>query len=483
MNLPPTIPLDDLELELAQRKLSTFVKQAWHTIEPDTELVWNWHHDAICEYLTAVCEGEIRNLLVTVPPRHTKSTITSIMLAPWVWIHNAAKQFLYASHDHTLSIEHSVKCRRVIESPWYSARWGNRCKLAEDQNEKRKCKTAAGGGRTAASVGGSVTGKGGDIVIVDDPHKVEDADAAILTSLKSACAWFDGTLSTRLNDPQTSCKIVIMQRIHQGDLAGHVLGKGGWAHLNLPTEAEQRTVVAMPRSEDVVREEGALLWPGRFGAPEVAQARIDLGSWKFAAQHQQRPAPAGGGILKRSWWRFYKLGAMPPEWFARLKRVTQSWDTGCKQREQNDPSVCLTGGEGHNGFYITDLWKGRVPFPDLVRVCKAQYLKHNPHAVLVEDASSGISLVQSLQADTTIPVLPIGVDRDKVARAHAVSPTIEAGNVWLPEDAPWLADFLDECDNFPNVVHDDQVDALTQLLSYFLGFTKNVLAEPQLVVL
>lgn len=482
MSVPP-IPLEDLETRLAELRLSAFVKQAWHIVEPDKELSWNWHHDAICEYLEAVCRGEIRNLLVTVPPRHTKSTVTSIMLPPWAWAHNAAIQFLYASHDGTLSIEHSVKCRRIVESPWYAARWGHRCSLAADQNEKKKFETAARGLRTAASVGGSITGKGGDIVIVDDPHKVEDADAAVLTSLKSACAWFDGTLSTRLNDPKTSCKIIIMQRIHQADLAGHVLGKGGWEHLNLPTEAEGRTVVSMPHSDDIVREDGSLLWKDRFGPEEVAQARTDLGSYGYASQHQQRPAPRSGGILKRSWWRFYKLGAMPPEWFDRLTRVTQSWDTGFKEKEVNDPSCCITGAQGHNGIYLLDLWLDRVGFPELLRAAKAQYNKHKPHAVIVEDKASGISLVQSLKADTTMPVLPIGVDRDKVARAHAVSPTIEAGNIWLPEDAPWLADFLDETADFPNVAHDDQVDALTQLLCYLLGFTKNVLAEPQLLVL
>lgn len=470
--------IEAYRITLAQKSLADFVKQSWPIFEPEKPLQWSWHHDAICDHLEAVAAGDIRRLLITVPPRHTKSSIGSIAFPAWVWATNPSKQFLYASHDGTLALEHSVKCRRVVESDWYQHRWGHLCQLAEDQNQKTKYETTSGGARIGTSVGGSVTGKGGDIVVVDDPHQAEDADSAALTKMKAAVDWFNGTLSTRLNHPKESAIVIIMQRIHGADLGQEVIAQGKYTHINLPTTAEEKTTITMPRSKkEIIRKEGDLLWPDRFDAEAVEDIKIRLGSWKYAAQYQQRPAPRTGGIFKRAWWKYYKL--LP----RKVLRKVQSWDTAGKDKQENDYSACLTGAECQNGFYLTDLWMERVQYPELLVAAEAQYAKHNPNVVTIEDKSSGISLIQSLQRNTTLPIFPVQVDKDKVARANAVSPTVEASNVFLPANAPWVADFVDRMANFPNIPFDDDVDAFTQMMAYFLGFVKNKVAEPRMTIL
>lgn len=488
MDHPPTTTGTDLteptdlpeaaecaQRELAERHLADFVQQAWHVIEPGKVLKWNWHHDVICEHLEAVVAGDIRDLAITVPPRHTKSTITSICLLPWIWARAPHVQAIYASYAASLAETHSVKTRRILVSPWYQRCWGHMFQLRDDQNQKRRFENTEAGHRIATSVGGSATGEDGDLIIVDDPHNVKDHSS--LLKLETARDWWDHVMSSRRNDPHNSGRIVIMQRIHEGDLAGHVTKDGQYTHLNLPSIAEKNITVSYPVSGKThERTEGDLLWSDHYTADVIKQAKKDLGSWQFSAQHQQRPTPMGGGIFKRKWWRTYR--ELPKD----LKRPYQSWDTGFKDGQENDYSVCVTMAENSTGYYVLNVWRGRVEYPELMKTAKAQYARCDPKParVLVEDKASGQSLTQSLKAETKMPILAVQVDRDKVARAHAISPTVEAGNVWLPEDAPWLADFLDEFDRFPKVVHDDQVDAFTQVLSYMLDFVKNKLAVPRI---
>jgi predicted phage terminase large subunit-like protein len=447
------------EVSEAEHSLREYVKQSWHIVEPATEYLANWHIDAICEHLEAVTRSEIRNLLITMPPRCAKSLCVAVFWPTWVWITQPSWRWLFASYAGPLSIRDSLKCRRIITSHWYQDRWGDRFILTGDQNAKIRFENNQTGYRLATSVGGAVTGEGGHVVICDDPHKAEDAHRD--TTRESVLVWWDETMSTRLNDPKTGCKVIVQQRLHQEDLAGHVLQQGGYEHLNLPMRYEPTTYVSALGWSDPRTKDGELLWPERFGEKEVAALETILGTYGAAGQLQQRPAPLGGGMVKIEWFKRY---GVPP---AKFTRIVQSWDTANKAKELNDPWACTTWGETENGYYVLDCFTRRMEYPEGKRTVINLAEKWKPSAIIIEDKSSGMSLLQDLKRDTKLPVLPIEPEADKVTRMAVESPTIESGRVWLPETAPWLFDFETEMSSFPNAAHDDIVDSVSQALKWF----------------
>ena len=261
-----------IDREEATRHLREFVRQAWPVPEPTTAYVHGWPLDAICEHLEAITSGQIRNLLITVPPRHMKSLAVSVFWPSWEWIRWPGRRWLFARYAATLSIRDSLQCRRLIQSLWYQRGWGDRFLLTGDQNEKRRFENDRGGSRIASSVGGSNTGEGGDRVVVDDPHNVNEAESAPVR--QAVINWWDTVMSTRLNDPKTGAKVIVMQRVHQRDLGGHVLEQGGYEHLCLPAEYEgnrRKTVIGW---SDPRQQIGELLWPERFGKPVPQVIRV-----------------------------------------------------------------------------------------------------------------------------------------------------------------------------------------------------------------
>jgi hypothetical protein len=309
---------DEIDREMATRSLGEFVRQAWPVVEPSTPFVPGFHIDAIIEHLEAVTRGQIRNLLINVPPRHMKSLLVSVFWPAWEWIRWPERRWLYSSYAASLSIRDSIKCRRLIESPWYQTRWGDRFTLTSDQNTKMRFDNGRSGYRIATSVGGTATGEGGDRVVCDDPHNVGEVESDSVR--KGALEWWDVVMSTRVNDPKTSAKTVVMQRCHQLDLSGHLLEQGGYEHLCLPAEYEGPSRATSIGWCDPRTQQGELLWPDRFGPDEIASLKVSLGSYATAGQLQQRPSPAGGGMLKRHWFRFWaaagsqssaSLGAVP----------------------------------------------------------------------------------------------------------------------------------------------------------------------------
>lgn len=224
--------LAEIDQERASRSLREFVRQAFAIIEPSTPFVPGWHIDAIIEHLEGITFGHIRNLLINVPPRHMKSLLVSVLWPAWEWIRFPERRFLYSSYAAQLSIRDSVKCRRLIESPWYQERWGDHYALTGDQNTKGRFENDRSGYRLSTSVGGAATGEGGDRVVCDDPHNVQEAESDSVR--KGTTDWWDVVMSTRVNDPRSAAKVVVMQRCHQRDLSGHLLEQGGWEHLRLP---------------------------------------------------------------------------------------------------------------------------------------------------------------------------------------------------------------------------------------------------------
>ena len=303
---------EEIDCEFATRSLRQFVRQAWAGVEPSTPFVPGWHIDAIVEHLEAVTRGQIRNLLINVPPRHMKSLLVSVFWPAWEWTRWPERRWLYSSYGAQLSIRDSVQCRRLIESPWYQARWGDRFALTSDQNTKGRFDNDRSGYRLSTSVGGAVTGEGGDRIVCDDPNNVNEVESDSVR--KATNDWFDVVMSTRVNDPKTAGKVVVMQRCHQQDLSGHLLEQGDWEHLCLPAEYEGPPCVTSIGWGDPRLEHGELLWPERFGAQEIESLKRSLGSYAAAGQLQQRPSPAGGGLLKRHWFRFWQLpeANLPP---------------------------------------------------------------------------------------------------------------------------------------------------------------------------
>jgi hypothetical protein len=303
--------LETVETELAERNLYEFVCQAWPQVDPDP-FVPGWHLEAICDHLAAVTAGRIRNLVINIPPRSAKSTIASVMWPAWVWIHKPAARWLCSSYAQNLAIRDSVKCRRLISSAWYQSRWGDRFRMMEDQNAKIQFDNSAGGYRLSTSVGGQVTGSGGDVLLCDDPHNVMAAESDVQRG--EVLNWWDAAMSTRGNNPQTVARVIIAQRVHEEDLCGHVIAKGTYDHLCLPARYEpdhpykSKTALGFvdPRTRD-----GELLDPGRFGDVEIERLMADLTPLRAAGQLQQRPAPRSGAIFQREWLTL--VDAMPLE--------------------------------------------------------------------------------------------------------------------------------------------------------------------------
>jgi predicted phage terminase large subunit-like protein len=473
---------DEIDAELATRSLGQFVRQAWGVVEPSTVFMPGWHIDAIVEHLEAVSRGQIRNLLINVPPRHMKSLLVAVFWPAWEWIRWPERRWLFSSYGAQLSIRDSVKCRRLIESPWYQPRWGHLFALTSDQNTKGRFDNDRSGYRFSTSVGGAVTGEGGDRIVCDDPNNVNEVESDSVR--KATNDWFDIVMSTRANDPKTVGKVVVMQRCHQQDLGGHLLEQGGWEHLCLPAEFEESGRVTSIGWSDPRKTHGELLWPERFGLPELDSLKRSLGSYGTAGQLQQRPSPAGGGLLKRHWFRYWQpRGANLPPVSVRLPDGTvtliaavevprlvdeqiQSWDCAFKDLDTSDYVVGQAWARLGAAFFLGDQIRARMDCPTTVKAVR-ELTERFPGtlAKLIEDKANGSAVIQMLAKD--IPgLLPVTPQGGKIARAQAVSPLIEAGNVYLPHPlyASWVNDLIEECAAFPNGAHDDQVDAMTQAL-------------------
>jgi predicted phage terminase large subunit-like protein len=473
---------DEIDRELASRGLREFVRQAWPVVEPSTSFVHGRHIDAIIEHLEAVSRGQIRNLLINVPPRHMKSLLVSVFWPAWEWITWPERRWLYSSYGAQLSIRDSIKCRRLIESSWYQARWADRFALTSDQNTKGRFDNNRSGYRLSTSVGGAATGEGGDRIVCDDPHNVQEAESDAVR--KATLDWFDVVMSTRVNDPKTAAKVVVMQRCHQQDLSGHLIEQGGWEHLCLPAEFEGAGCATSIGWSDPRTEHGELLWPDRFGPKEIADLKISLGSYAAAGQLQQRPSPSGGGLFRRHWFRYWQpRGAdLPPvvvrlpdgtprsiiaiEMPWRVEEQIQSWDCAFKDKETSDYVVGQAWGRVGSIYFLGDQIRGRMDFPTTLNAIRELSQRFpGTLAKLIEDKANGSAVIQMLFRE--IPgILPVNPEGGKIARAAAVSPLIEAGNVYVPHPlyAPWVDDFIEECAAFPNGAHDDQVDAMTQAL-------------------
>jgi predicted phage terminase large subunit-like protein len=446
--------------EVCPKSLAAFVKLAWPVIEPGQEYIHGRHVDVMCEHLEAVSHGQIRKLIINIPPGCMKSSLVGVFWPMWEWgpLNRPATRFVGVSHEQNLGIRDNLKCRRLATSTWYQRRWGDRVQLSKDQNEKLNFENLQTGFRLV-STPSNITGRRGDRVIVDDPISVANANSQ--AEREKVNTWARESLPSRLNNPDSSAIVIVMQRVHENDMSGLLLADDfGFEHLCLPMRYETNRIYSTSLGKvDWRTEEGQLLFPERFPLEVVDNLEKTMGSYATAGQHQQRPAPREGGIFKKNWWQYFKIRPQ-------IKRIIQSWDTAFKTKQENDYSVCTTWAECENGYYLLDRYKDKIEYPELKRAAINLAATHKPHAVLVEDKASGQTLIQELKRDTNLPIIPIKVDSDKISRAYAVTPLIESGRVFLPEAAEWLVDYLEAMGNFPNGAHDDDVDSTTQAINY-----------------
>lgn len=391
-------------------------------------------------------------LLVELPPRHGKSELISHYTPAWFLGLWPEKWVILATYESDFAAHWGRRVRNLIEEkPEIGV------KIRSDSSAAHRWETTEGGGMITAGFGGPIMGRGGNLLIVDDPFK-NWQEAQSPTYRRRVVEWFKSTFYTRAEPG--AAMIVLTTRWHEGDLAGYLEKehKDRWEVVKFPALAEA--------DDPLGRKEGEALCPARFDVDALLKIKGAIGSYLWAAMYQQRPAPLEGGVFKIEWWRRYK--ELP-----RLDRVIQSWDTAFKKGSETSFSVCETWGERRGDFFLLDVWRARVEYPELKRQTVALYDRWRPSAVLVEDKASGQSLAQDLKRETKLPIIPVKVaEGDKVTRAQLVSPLVEAGRVFLPERAPWLADFLDELTQFPNAEHDDQVDALSQALDWMRGKRK-----------
>lgn len=491
----PVALLTGLAAERMRRDATLFTKRSWHIVEPKP-LVWNWHMAATLEHLMYVTQGFIRNLMVMIPPRMTKSLLCSVIWPVFHWLVRPGTQFIGASYSQDLTLQFAQGSRRLIESAWYQEFYGSEFYLLPDENQKQMYRNSMGGYRFSTSVNGKATGFGGDVQLIDDPHNTKQVESDAVRH--SAIEWHDNSWRSRMNDPNKTQKVYVAQRTHDTDIMGHVLQMEGnrWVQLVLPMEFDRKRACITyanagsgPKADaiEIFRDprkiEGELLNPKRFSAETTKTERDAMSARAWNAQYQQQPEGAGGLILKRHWWKQWVYPAWHPE--AGKERempafieVIQVYDTAFEADEQNnsDYSARTTWGifahrdthkdpktgrvsEGRQKIcaILLDCMEERLEFPDLFKEVISSFESEDPDQILIEKKASGHSLVQELRRHPKKPpvrAVKLTDGGDLVARVTAASLMLESGCIYYVPRA-WALSLIEKVAKFPAADHDD----------------------------
>ena len=450
----------DLIDALSRTDLYSFVQRIFPVVSPGSPFLPNWHVEAIAFALTRVMLGEIKRLIIMVPPRSLKSICASVAFAAFVLGHDPTRRIICVSYAEGLSRKHANDFRAVIRSPLYRRLFpGMRISPAKDT--ELEVMTTARGFRYATSVGGTLTGRGGNLLILDDPLSALDAHSE--RARESLKQWWANTLLSRLDNKADDAIVVVTQRLHVDDLVGHLLEEEGWTVLSLPAIAEVEQVVPLGPDRYHYRKVGELLHPEREPSWALADLKRTMGSIDFAAQFQQEPIAAGGNLIK---WHWFTLYDEPPRW-ERGDKLIVSWDTAMSGGELCDYSACVVLQVRNENAYLLDALRDRLEYPDLRR--KVIEVHHrwrsvtSNYALLIENKGSGMSLIQELRREG-IRAIEVKPEGEKIMRMNAHTAKIEAGYVHIPRQASWLDEFRKEIMAFPVGKYDDQVDALSQAL-------------------
>jgi predicted phage terminase large subunit-like protein len=447
--------------ELLRQDFCAFIHRSFLQLNAATKFLSNWHIEVLAAKLEEVRRGSCKRLIINVPPRHLKSHATSIAFPAWLLGHDPSKKVLVVTYAQDFSDKLARDSRELMRSDFYQALFDTR----PSSEAMSEYETTAGGYRLSSSIGGGITGRGADIIIIDDPLKADDAQSD--SRRGSVNDWYDNTLRSRLNSQEDGAIIIVMQRLHIDDLVGHVTAHEAWDIVAIPAIAERdevyefRTPYGMRR---ILRNEGDTLQPELLSRDKLELLRRGMTEYNFAAQYQQNPEPPSGNVVKREWLKFYEPSEKPPK----FEHVVQSWDTANKDSEIANFSVCTTWGLKDRRLYLLDVFRRKLDFPSLKRAVKDQISLHSPTVVLIEDKASGTSLIQELRADglSIVEAAP-SIDGDKVMRLRGQTAKIEGGFVLLPKEAAWLNAYILELIAFPNSRHDDQVDSTVFALAWF----------------
>ena len=448
-------------LAILRHDFYAFMERAFYELNPDVSFMPNWHIELIASTLERCRRGETKRLIITVPPRSLKSHCASVAFPAWLLGHNPGAQIICASYGQDLANKLALDCRSLMASEWYRKLF--RTRLSGQRQAVEEFRTTGQGFRLATSVGGVLTGRGGDFLIIDDPLKPDEALSE--TQRNAVNAWYEHTLYSRLNNKKTGRIIVIMQRLHEDDLVGHVVQQGEWTMLRFPAIAveDETHIINTPYGSRTVRRRvGEALHPEREPLEVLRNIRSIQGEYNFSGQYQQEPAPLGGGMVKLAWFKTYKIGEEP----AKFDLIFQSWDSAVKATELSDYSVCTTWGKKDKNLYLLHVLRRRMEYPELKRAVREQAQRFSAKTILIEDKSSGAQLIQELLREGLHAVARYEPKWDKVMRLHSVTSTIENGFLYLPEKAEWLAEYLHEMTSFPKGKFDDQCDSTSQALDW-----------------
>jgi predicted phage terminase large subunit-like protein len=437
-----------------------FNHRCFREINPTTPFDPNWHIEVMAAALEDCRHGRNRRLIINVPPRSLKSLTASVAFPAWLLGHNPSTKIISASYGADLAEKHARDCRQIMNSQFHHELFPA-CQLS-DRQAVQEYETTAGGLRYSTSVGGPFTGRGADFIIIDDPLKPDQA----LSDRERAVAndWFSNTVRTRLDDQQHGVIIIIMQRLHMDNLVGHVMQSDQWKLLRFPAIAEEPEVHVIDTihgRKTFVREAGEALHPARQSLAVLADLKRSMTDYDFSGQYQQAPVPLGGGMVKCDWFQYFDRNAPPA-----FDRVVSSWDTASKPGNLSDYSVCTTWGIAGGKFYLLNVYRERVGYPELKRAVVEQVRLFRPDTILIEDKSSGTALIQDLVADGVHNILGYKPKDDKIMRMHAQTATIKNGFVFVPTQAHWVADYLNELTSFHFGKYDDQVDSTSQFLDW-----------------
>ena len=456
--------------DILRNDFVAFSHRAFREVNGATPYLGNWHVEVMAERLERVRKGEISRLAIALPPRHLKSHMVSVAFVAFVLGHDPARQIICASYAQDLADKLSRDCRALVGSAFYRSLF--RLELAADKQAVGEFATAKGGFRLATSVGGVLTGRGADLVVIDDPLKADEAFSD--TRRNAVNEWFDTTLLSRLNDKTRGAIVIVMQRLHENDLIGHVLDKGGWELLAFPAIAEddESFAIETPYGPQLFsRKAGEALHPGRESADTLARLRAQMGSAAFLAQYQQAPCARDGVMVKASWFPRYEPQELPKKFEFKVL----SCDTASKASELSDYSAFTVWGfDEAEHFWLLAVLRRRMEYPELKRTLKEMATLHGVEWLLIEDRASGTQLIQELKNDNVDGVEGFVPAGDKQMRLWAQTACMEARRVHLPKEAPWLNDYLRELTSFPNSRYDDQVDSTTQALAWInLNWVRN----------
>lgn len=469
-----------LRAENYKRSFHLFAKESFKVLHNGQELIDNWHIKYLCDILQIEAERIVnheprtKHLLINVPPRTLKSELVNVFFSVYLWTLDDSVQFISSSYASTLSVALSVQARRLILSDWFIKHYPN-IELARDEKQKTKFSTPNNGLRYATSTGGSVTGMGGDVIVIDDPQNPQHARSD--KERDNANAFFNETLRSRLNNPSHGMFIVIMQRLHENDLTGMLLSlePDEWNHICLPAELSPSVFPSHLREFYT----DGLLFHQRLSKNVLDSFKIGLGSYGYSGQYMQLPSPAEGGILKRDWFKTNRLPLLDNK----ENPVKITWDffidSAYTDKSYNDATAIMCCGYINNNIYIKEVKAVRLEFPELIQEIKSFTSINgysNSSRIFIEPKASGKSITQQLRRETGLNVIEDKPPtQDKVSRVAAVSPVIESGRVFL-NDGRYIDSFLDECAAFPNGSHDDQVDVLVMALDVYTTRKKSIKA-------